>query len=233
VKYVLFVCTHNAGRSHMAQAFFSRDCAHDCRAESAGSDPADRVWPEVVEVMREVGVDLSGQKPKRLSVEMQLHADWAVTMGCGDVCPYVPTRVDARDIPDPAGRWTRSARSAISSPSGSPTCWTTTSRTSSPRPRPLLHPSARLAVGRAPGRRAGMDQAGRHDATCDHCLGLDAGRGPHRREALSHGSRETVRRRLVLTAEQAAPLLREHKPGRRRRRQLSRWLGCRRLFRVR
>ena len=55
MKYVLFVCTHNAGRSQMAQAFFERDCAHDCRAESAGSDPADRVWPEVVEVMREVG----------------------------------------------------------------------------------------------------------------------------------------------------------------------------------
>jgi len=54
--------------------------------------------------MREVGVDLSRQKPKRLSVEMQLHADWAVTMGCGDICPYVPTRVDDWDIPDPAGK---------------------------------------------------------------------------------------------------------------------------------
>jgi arsenate reductase len=104
MKYVLFVCTHNAGRSQMAQAFFERDCGHDCRAESAGSQPARHVWPEVVEVMREVGVDLSRQKPKRLTVEMQLHADWAVTMGCGDVCPYVPTRVDDWDIPDPAGR---------------------------------------------------------------------------------------------------------------------------------
>ena len=54
--------------------------------------------------MRELDIDLSDQKPKRLSVEMQLHADWAVTMGCGDVCPYVPTRVDDWDIPDPAGR---------------------------------------------------------------------------------------------------------------------------------
>jgi arsenate reductase len=104
VKSVLFVCTHNAGRSQMAQAFFERDCAHDCRAESAGSDPVDHVWPEVVEVMREVGFDLAGVKPKRLSVEMQLHADWAVTMGCGDVCPYVPTCVDDWDIPDRAGR---------------------------------------------------------------------------------------------------------------------------------
>ena len=104
MKYVLFVCTHNAGRSQMAQAFFERDCTHDCRAESAGSEPARQVWPEVVQVMGEVGLDLSRQKPKRLSVEMQLHADWAVTMGCGDVCPYVPTRVDDWDIPDPAGR---------------------------------------------------------------------------------------------------------------------------------
>jgi arsenate reductase len=104
MKYVLFVCTHNAGRSQMAQAFFERDCTHDCRSESAGSDPARQLWPEVVEVMREVGIDISGRKPKRLSVEMQLHADWAVTMGCGDVCPYVPTRVDDWDIPDPAGR---------------------------------------------------------------------------------------------------------------------------------
>lgn len=104
MKYVLFVCTHNAGRSQMAQALFERSCPGDCRAESAGSDPARRVWPEVVEVMREIGIDLSGRKPKRLTVEMQLHADWAVTMGCGDVCPYVPTRVDDWDIPDPAGR---------------------------------------------------------------------------------------------------------------------------------
>ena len=104
MKYVLFVCTHNAGRSQMAQAFFQRDCTTDCRAESAGSQPAREVWPEVVQVMHEVGIDLSADKPKRLTVEMQLHADWAVTMGCGDVCPYVPTRVDDWDIPDPAGK---------------------------------------------------------------------------------------------------------------------------------
>jgi len=105
MKYVLFVCTHNAGRSQMAQALFERDCTTgNCRAESAGSQPARQVWPEVVQVMREIGIDLSGNKPKRLTVEMQLHADWAVTMGCGDVCPYVPTRVDDWDIPDPAGK---------------------------------------------------------------------------------------------------------------------------------
>jgi len=104
MKYVLFVCTHNAGRSQMAQALFERYAPEDVRGESAGSDPGRKVWPEVVEVMQEVGIDLSRNKPKRLSVEMQLHADWAVTMGCGDVCPYVPTTVDDWNIPDPAGR---------------------------------------------------------------------------------------------------------------------------------
>jgi arsenate reductase len=103
MKYVLFVCTHNAGRSQMAQALFDRYAPEDVRAESAGSDPARQVWPEVVAVMRELDIDLAGRKPKRLSVEMQLHADWAVTMGCGDVCPYVPTTVEAWDVPDPAG----------------------------------------------------------------------------------------------------------------------------------
>ena len=104
MKYVLFVCTHNAGRSQMAQALFERYAPEDVRGESAGSDPARHVWPAVIEVMRELDIDLSRNKPKRLSVEMQLHADWAVTMGCGDICPYVPTTVDDWDIPDPAGR---------------------------------------------------------------------------------------------------------------------------------
>jgi arsenate reductase len=104
MKYVLFVCTHNAGRSQMAQALFERYAPKDVRSESAGSEPARELWPQVIEVMREIDIDLSGRKPKRLTVEMQLHADRAVTMGCGDVCPYVPTTVDAWDIPDPAGR---------------------------------------------------------------------------------------------------------------------------------
>lgn len=101
---VLFVCDHNAGRSQIAQAFFERDAPEDLRAESAGTKPAAAVWPQVVEVMREVGLDLAGRKPKKLTLEMQLHADWAITMGCGDACPYVPTMVEAWDIPDPAGR---------------------------------------------------------------------------------------------------------------------------------
>jgi arsenate reductase len=75
VNHVPFVCNHNAGRSQMAQAFFERLAPDDIRAESAGSSPARQVWPEVVEVMREVGIDLAGRKPRKLLREMQLHAD--------------------------------------------------------------------------------------------------------------------------------------------------------------
>ena len=111
MKYVLFVCTHNAGRSQMAQAFFERHAPADVRAESGGEAPAERIWPEVVEVMQEVGIDLSERRPKRLTVEMQLHADWAVTLACGAQCPYVPTAVEDWDIPDPAGRSLAEVRS--------------------------------------------------------------------------------------------------------------------------
>ena len=103
MKYVLFVCNHNAGRSQMAQAFFERHAPADIRAESAGSQPAQRVWPAVVGAMAEVGIDVSDRKPRKLLREMQLHADWAVTMGCGDACPYVPTTVESWDVADPAG----------------------------------------------------------------------------------------------------------------------------------
>ena len=104
MKYVLFVCTHNAGRSQMAQAFFERHAPEDIRAESAGQEPASEVWPEVVEAMGEAGIDLSGRRPRKLTVEMQLHADWAITLACGAQCPYVPTTVEDWDIPDPAGK---------------------------------------------------------------------------------------------------------------------------------
>jgi arsenate reductase (thioredoxin) len=104
MRYVLFVCNHNAGRSQMAQAFFERLAPQDLRAESAGTEPAKAIWPEVMDVMKEVGIDLSDRKPKKLTREMQLHADWALTMGCGDDCPYVPTTVEDWDLPDPAGR---------------------------------------------------------------------------------------------------------------------------------
>ena len=116
MKYVLFVCTHNAGRSQMAQAFFDRHAPTDIRAESAGQEPAAEVWPGVVEAMAEVGIDLSRSRPKKLTVEMQLHADWAITLACGAQCPFVPTTVEDWDVPDPAGKSVdeiRSIRDAI------------------------------------------------------------------------------------------------------------------------
>src|SRR5688572_19877408 len=103
MKYVLFACNHNAGRSQIAQAFFERHAPDDVRAESAGSSPASDIWPTVVDAMAEVGVDISARRPRKLLRELQLHADWAVTMGCGDACPYVPTTVEAWDVADPAG----------------------------------------------------------------------------------------------------------------------------------
>ncbi|MBA3438204.1 MAG: arsenate reductase ArsC [Thermoleophilaceae bacterium] len=118
MKYVLFVCTHNAGRSQMAQAFFERRGPKDIRAESAGQEPGPEVWPTVVESMREVGIDLSGRRPQKLTVEMQLHADWAITLACGATCPFVPTTVEDWDIPDPAGKSleeVRSIRDAVES----------------------------------------------------------------------------------------------------------------------
>jgi arsenate reductase (thioredoxin) len=102
MKYVLFVCTHNAGRSQIAQAFFEHYAPDDIRAESAGDEPAEAVWPNVVASMAEVGIDIGGRRPKKLDLEMQLHADWAITLGCG-ACPYVPTIVEDWQIPDPAG----------------------------------------------------------------------------------------------------------------------------------
>ena len=104
MRYVLFVCTQNAGRSQIAQAFFERHGPDDVRAESAGDAPAGEVHPVVVEAMREVGIDLSDRRPKKLTLEMQLHADWAITLACGAQCPYVPTTIEDWDIDDPAGQ---------------------------------------------------------------------------------------------------------------------------------
>jgi arsenate reductase len=103
VRYVLFVCTHNAGRSQMAQAFFERHAPRDIRAESAGQQPRkEGIWPNVIEAMREIGIEFADRKPTKLTVEMQLHADWGITLACGASCPYVPTTVEDWDIPDPA-----------------------------------------------------------------------------------------------------------------------------------
>ncbi len=103
---VLFVCLHNAGRSQMSQALFERAAAgtgHE--AASAGTTPGERVHPEVVEAMHELGLDLSARVPQRLTDELAAWADVVVTMGCGDACPYVPgTRYVDWELPDPKGR---------------------------------------------------------------------------------------------------------------------------------
>lgn len=104
MKTVLFVCTHNAGRSQMAEAFFNRFAPPDLRATSAGSHPGREVWPAVVQAMSEEDLDLGGRRPVKLSRELQLQADWAVTLGCGDACPYVATTVEDWDVADPAGK---------------------------------------------------------------------------------------------------------------------------------
>jgi arsenate reductase len=100
---VLFVCTHNAGRSQIAPAFFERYAPEDLRAESAGQAPADAIWPNVIEAMREVGIDISERKPKKIDREMQLHADKAITLNCRESCPYVIGGVEDWDVDDPAG----------------------------------------------------------------------------------------------------------------------------------
>jgi arsenate reductase len=102
---VLFVCLHNAGRSQMSQALFERAAAGRHAAVSAGTTPAERVHPEVVEVMREIGVELSDRQPRLLTRELAEQADLVVTMGCGDACPYVPgKRYLDWDLADPKGR---------------------------------------------------------------------------------------------------------------------------------
>jgi len=104
VARVLFVCLHNAGRSQMSQALFERAVGGTHEAVSAGTTPAERVHPEVVTAMREIGIDLSGAKPRLLTDELAESADVIVTMGCGDACPYFPgKRYLDWDLPDPKG----------------------------------------------------------------------------------------------------------------------------------
>src|ERR1700749_4443876 len=105
MERVLFVCTHNAGRSQIAQALFERAADGRYRVAAAGTAPADRVHPEVIEVMRELGIDLADRRPRLLTRELAEHADVVVTMGCGDQCPVIPgKRYLDWDLSDPAGR---------------------------------------------------------------------------------------------------------------------------------
>ena len=104
MAHALFVCLHNAGRSQMSQALFERAAAGRHTAASAGTQPGERVHPQVVEAMRELGIDLADRTPRALTRELAEEADVVVTMGCGDECPYIPgKRYIDWDLRDPAG----------------------------------------------------------------------------------------------------------------------------------
>ena len=106
VTTVIFACIHNAGRSQMAAAWFNAlaDAAR-ARAISAGTDPGTRVHPEVLEAMREVGIDLSGRTPQKLTDDLARGAQMLITMGCGEQCPVVPgLRRDDWPLEDPKGK---------------------------------------------------------------------------------------------------------------------------------
>ncbi len=102
---VLFVCLHNAGRSQMSQALFERAAPGKHTALSAGTTPAEHIHPEVIQVMRELDIDLSDRRPQLLTRELAERADVVVTMGCGDECPYIPgKRYIDWDLADPKDR---------------------------------------------------------------------------------------------------------------------------------
>jgi arsenate reductase len=105
VPGVLFVCVHNAGRSQMAAALLERHAAGRVRVRSAGSEPAERLNPAVVEAMAEIGIDIASERPKLLQDEAVREADVVITMGCGDACPVFPgIRYEDWELEDPAGR---------------------------------------------------------------------------------------------------------------------------------
>ena len=102
---VLFVCLHNAGRSQMSEALFTRAAAGHHEARSAGTEPGERVHPEVVEAMNEIGIFVADRTPHKLSTADAEWADVVVTMGCGDKCPFVPgVRYLDWELEDPKGR---------------------------------------------------------------------------------------------------------------------------------
>jgi len=103
---VIFACVHNAGRSQMAAAWFNELVdGSRARALSAGTEPGERVHPEVLSVMREVGIDLEGKEPQRLTDELASSAQFLVTMGCGEQCPVVPgLKRDDWPLEDPKGK---------------------------------------------------------------------------------------------------------------------------------
>lgn len=108
---VLFVCVHNAGRSQMAAGWLRHFAGDDVEVRSAGSEPADQINPAAVEVMREVGIDITHQTPKLLEYETAESSDVIITMGCGDVCPVFPgKRYEDWKLEDPAGKGVEAVR---------------------------------------------------------------------------------------------------------------------------
>lgn len=108
---VLFVCVHNAGRSQMAAALLNHHARGRVHVRSGGSAPGKQINPAVLEVMAEVGVDLSGEFPKPVTDEGVRAADVVITMGCGDACPVYPgTRYEDWELPDPHGRSVEAVR---------------------------------------------------------------------------------------------------------------------------
>lgn len=112
MKTFIFACVHNPGRSQMSAAFFNQLVdPNAARAISAGTHPAEQVHPVVVQVMQEVGIDLSHSKPRKLTPELAQNAEMLITMGCGDECPYVPgLRRDDWPLPDPKGQGIETVR---------------------------------------------------------------------------------------------------------------------------
>jgi arsenate reductase len=108
---VLFVCVHNAGRSQMTAALLAHHAAGAVEVRSAGSEPADAVNPAVREVMAEMGIDISAEKPKRLTINAVEASDVVITMGCGDACPVFPgKRYLDWQLPDPASKTVEEVR---------------------------------------------------------------------------------------------------------------------------
>lgn len=113
MSHVLFVCLHNAGRSQMSRALFDRAADGRHTSESAGSlaDPDGAPHAVVAEAMAELGIDISGRRPRRLTPELAGRADVVVTMGCGDACPWLPGKRHLDwDLPDPAGQGLEAVR---------------------------------------------------------------------------------------------------------------------------
>ncbi|MEU0170239.1 arsenate reductase ArsC [Streptomyces iakyrus] len=108
---VLFVCVHNAGRSQMAAAWLTHLAGDRVEVRSAGSNPGDNVNPAAVEAMREVGIDISAEVPKMLTVDAVKESDVCITMGCGDTCPVFPgKRYLDWQLEDPAGQGVEAVR---------------------------------------------------------------------------------------------------------------------------